>query len=314
MLFKNYPQITYKFGDRTVTLLDIFKNITFTNTDNNNAFDDYYIQDGETAEDISLKFYKTTSYAWLILLVNNVLDIKKDWFISSSEYETNRENAFGGDAIYIPALPDIQQGDIVVKVTANDASNATTIDNTVYRHVADFDPYFRKIRGICGGGEFIEGDIILFARLNSDGTVTPIEFNNQAQDPTLTDFTNILFTEPYTESVEYFITGNDVILNPYMDINHSGGTAISTTTTYLDDTSPEQPNNFGNTLLYYYMNNEGTLPANVAKYAVGTEDYNKYIAKQKIRILKPELITSVISTIQTALTGDNVGKIFKVEL
>lgn len=314
MLFKNYPQITYKIGTKDITLVDIFKNISFTNVDNNKAFDDYYIQDGETPEIVSLKFYGTTSYSWLVLLVNNILDIKKDWFVSAREYNTQKENKLGGDAIYIPALPEIQPGDILVKVTSTDYPFSTAIDNTVYRHVSEFDPYLRVVRGISGSGQLYRGDIILFARQNSDGTVIPIQFNDQGQSPTTTDYTNIIHIEPYENSVDYFITGNDVILNPYMDVVHPGGTAISPISTYLDDTSPDEPNNFGNTLLYYYMNNEGGLPVNTSKSTKGTNEYNKYIAKQKIRILKQELISSVLSAIQNALNGDNVGKIFKVEL
>jgi hypothetical protein len=56
------------------------------------------------------------------------------------------------------------------------------------------------------------------------------------------------------------------------------------------------------------------LPANISKFAVGTGNYNKYIKKQKIRILKSELLSTVVGAIQSALNGDNVGKIFKVEL
>jgi hypothetical protein len=62
------------------------------------------------------------------------------------------------------------------------------------------------------------------------------------------------------------------------------------------------------------MDNEGVLPSGVSKVSVGTENYNKYIENQKIRILKPELLSTVISAIENALNGDNVGKIFKVEL
>jgi hypothetical protein len=314
MLFKNYPQISYNFGNRNVTLVDIFKNVSFTNTDNNLAFDDYYIQDGETPEDISLKFYGTTSYAWLILLVNNKIDIKKDWFISTEEYNLYKENNLSGDAIYIPALPDIQQGDIIVKVLDNDGSFATQIDNTVYRHIDSFDPYLRKIKGISGAGEFAAGDIVLFARKNDDGSVTPLQFKNQSQQEYITDFTNLYNTELYADSPIYFITGNDVILNPYMDIINGGLTSISSTTSYVDSTSPEQPNNFANTLLYDYTYNTGSLPVNVSKVTVAEEDYDKYIQKQKIKLLKRELLSSVLSAIQTALNGENVGKIFKVEL
>lgn len=314
MLFKNYPQISYKIGNKNITLVDIFKNVTFSNTDNNNAFDDYYIQDGETPEMVSVKFYGTTAYAWLILLTNNILDIKKDWYVSTAEFNQQTETEFGGDAIYIPALPDLQPGDIMVKVLSVAYPFADSIDNTVYRHVADFDKNLRKVRGISGAGEFVSGDLILFARQDADGSVTPLQFANQAQTPTTVDFTNIIHIEKYTDSVEYFVTGYDVILNPYMDINHSGGTAISPLTTYLDDTSPELPNNFGNTLLYSYMINEGTLPAGISKYGKGTQNYTKYNGKQKIKILKSELLSGVLVAIQNALNGDNVGKIFKVEL
>lgn len=314
MLFKNYPQITYNFGNKSVTLVDIFKNVSFVDTNNDLAFDDYFIQDGETAEDVSLKFYGTTSYAWLVLLVNNKIDIKKDWFISTEEYLLYKENTLGGVAMYIPALPDIQQGDIIVKVLDNDGSFSTQIDNTVYRHISSFDPYLRKIRGISGAGEFVAGDLVLFARKNNNGSVTPIQFANQSQQGYITDFTNLYHVEPYAEGPEYFITGNDVILNPYMDIINGGTAAISPNTSYTDSTSPEQPNNFANTLLYNYSYYNGALPNNVLKVTSGAEDYNKYIQKQKIRILKRELLTSVVSAIQTALNGDNVGKIFKVEL
>jgi hypothetical protein len=314
MLFKNYPQINYNFGNRSVTLVDIFKNISFTNTDNNLAFDEYMIQDGETAEDVSLKFYGTTSYAWLVLLVNNKIDIKKDWYISTEEYTLYKENTLGGVAMYVPALPNIQQGDIIVKVLDNDGSFSTQIDNTVYRHIASFDPYLRKIRGISGAGEFVSGDLVLFARKNNDGSVTPIQFANQSQQGYITDFTNLYFIESYADSPVYFITGNDVILNPYIDIVNGVTAAISSNATYVDSTSPEQPNNFANTLLYNYTYNTGALPTNVSKVNIASEDYNKYIQKQKIKILKRELLTSVVSAIQTALNGDNVGKIFKVEL
>jgi hypothetical protein len=314
MLFKNYPQINYNFGNRSVTLVDIFKNISFTNTDNNLAFDEYMIQDGETAEDVSLKFYGTTSYAWLVLLVNNKIDIKKDWYISTEEYTLYKENTLGGVAMYVPALPNIQQGDIIVKVLDNDGSFSTQIDNTVYRHIASFDPYLRKIRGISGAGEFVSGDLVLFARKNNDGSVTPIQFANQSQQGYITDFTNLYFIESYADSPVYFITGNDVILNPYINIVNGGTAAISSNATYVDSTSPEQPNNFANTLLYNYTYNTGALPTNVSKVNIASEDYNKYIQKQKIKILKRELLTSVVSAIQTALNGDNVGKIFKVEL
>lgn len=315
MLFKNYPQITYRIGNKDITLVDIFKNISFTNVENNNAFDDYYIQDGETPENVSLKFYGTTSYGWLVLLVNGILDIKKDWFISASEFESRTETTLGGDAIYIPSLPDIQQGDVVVKVLTQTNGFADTVNINAYRHVADFDPYFRKIRGICGGGTFAAGDSVVIARQQTNGSVVPLTFNNTDLVPLETDIAEVLYVEKYTNSVDYFITGNDVVLNAYMNIAYAGGTSISPQTTYATAAAASYTDdNYADTLIYYYCENSGSLPSNISKFAVGTDNYNKYIKKQKIRILKPELLSTVVSAIQNALNGDNVGKIFKVEL
>lgn len=315
MLFKNYPQITYRIGNKDITLVDIFKNISFTNVDNNNAFDDYYIQDGETPEHVSLKFYGTTSYGWLVLLVNGLLDIKKDWFVSASEFNATTETTLGGDAIYIPSLPDVQPGDVVVKVLTQTGGFADTVNINAYRHVADFDPYFRKIRGICGGGTFAAGDSVVIARKQSNGSVVPLTFDNTDLVPALTDIAEVLYVEKYTNSVEYFITGNDVVLNPYMNVAYAGGTSISSLTTYSDAAAVSYTDdNYADTLIYYYSENNGSLPANISKFAVGTDNYNKYIKKQKIRILKSELLSTVVGAIQSALNGDNVGKIFKVEL
>ena len=315
MLFKNYPQITYRIGNKDINLVDIFKNVSFTNVENNNAFDDYYIQDGETPETVSLKMYGTTSYAWLVLLVNGILDIKKDWFISASEFDARTESTLGGDAIYISALPDIQPGDLAVKVLTEDGSFATTVDITNYRHIAEFDRNLRKIRGISGAGTLGIGDLIVFARQNPNGSITTIQFNNQAQTPSITDFTNVSFSESYRNSVDYFITGNDVILNPYMNNAYPGGTSISPNATYVDASLGfYAKDNFADTLLFYYIDNTGDLPTGISKVAKTTDNYNKYIQKQKIRTLKPELLTNVVSAIQNAIDGDNVGKIFKVEL
>jgi hypothetical protein len=101
-----------------------------------------------------------------------------------------------------------------------------------------------------------------------------------------------------------------------MNNTYPGGTAIEPKTTYVNAANPsnEISKNFANSLLYYYAGHTGSLPSGISKVALGTDNYNKYIKKQKIRLLKPELLTSVLSAIESALSGDNVGKIFKVEL
>jgi hypothetical protein len=316
MLFKDYNKIQYQIGGKTITLLDIFKNISFANVDTSLAFLDYYIQDGETPEIVSARMYGTTSYSWLVLLVNAYSSVKFDWFVSAEEYSRFTEDNFGGDAAYISALPDIQQGDIFVKVTAYSDNTATTVNTSAYRHIAEFDPYYRRIRGISGGGTFESGDLILFARRNGEnGTVTPIQFGNTASDENrqLTDFTELIFIEPFENSISYLYDSNNVIIDPYKT-SVSGITSINSYTLYSNPGDTLTVNNFASSIIYKYGKSGGPPETGLFKKTIGEGEYDKYIKKQKIRVLKSDYLPSILSAIETALASNEIGKKFTVEI
>jgi hypothetical protein len=314
MLFKNYNQISYNIGGKTVTLLDIFRSVSFDNVEQSLAFDTYYIQDGETPEIVSSKFYGTSSYSWLIMMINAFSSIKADWFVSSEEYNRQKESRIGGDAIYISSLPDIQQGDIFVKVGTTGPSFASSVDITAYRQIADFDPYFRKIRGICGGGTFESGDTILFARKNTNnGLVDPLIFKSGSLVPYDTDYTKILYKEPYEKSISYLYTSSDVTIDPYL-YDKTGRTSINSDTIYLNTSDTTTKNNFARSVIYKYSISGGTLEVGVFKKTLAEIDYDTYLNKQQIKILKPEFLSSVVSMVETALGTDQVGKRFRIEL
>lgn len=319
MLFKIYDKITYTIGNREVTLSDIFRNVSFSNVETSKAFDDYYIQDGETPELVSVRLYGTTSYSWLIMLVNSYTSVKEDWFISQLDYAKKKEVEFGGDAFYVPALPDLKPGDILVKVTGltgTTGSNraASGISAGHYRHISDFDPHFRKIRGVCGGGTFASGDRILFARQNPVyGTVDTLYFDDQGSKPSQVNYTNILYKEPYETSILYLFNSYNVIIDPYR-LSISGATSINSDTTYLSTTDTLTENNFARCLLYRYGACGGTLPTGLSKKTIGEDEFAKYLKKQKIKVLKNEYIGSVVSAIENALQSSEIGKTLRIEL
>jgi hypothetical protein len=319
MLFKTYDKITYRLGSRDVTLVDIFRSISFYNIETSNAFDDYYIQDGETPEILSTRLYGTSSLSWLIMLVNGYTRIEDDWFVSQQEYLKQKEATYGGDAFYIPALPDLQAGDILVKVTG--LTGATGVDRSAagicaaaFRHISDFDPHFRKIRGICGGGTFASGDRILFARYNPDsGTVVPLYFDDQNAKTSKVNYTDVLYRESYETSVLYLYNSFNVVIDPYR-FSISGSTSINSNTIYLNPADTLTQNNFARCVLYRYGICGGTLPTGLFKKTVGEDNYAKYLKKQKIKVLKSEFVGSVVSTIESALQSPNIGKTLKIEL
>lgn len=310
MLFDNYETFIYELDGRKITLTDIFNNISFSNVENNNAFFDYYIQEGESPEAVSARFYGTTSYSWLVLLVNNIIDRKNGWFEDQNEFVRKRELNFGGTAYYIPSIPDIQSGDIMVKVTATGGNFATDVDESIYTHISSFDPILRKIRGICGNSNFSIGDTVVFGRLQSNGSVVPLQFNDKQEIPELTDYTNIIYSESYIQSLDYFLTGNNIIIDPYK--NGLTGYTVSTDATYLE--IGQTGDNFAVTNLYRYGASGGIPVSGMFKQTIFTEYNDKYLEKQKIKILRKEYLSSVLSLIKNSLQSNEVGKVFKITI
>lgn len=312
MLFKNYDQIEYKIGNRTVTVSDIFNHVSFKSTDSN-AFEDYYIQDGESPDNVSLRVYGTSSLSWLVLLVNNLLRIKGDWYESQEEYLRNRERDYGGDAIYIPSIPSIEPGDIIVKATTISGNEATVVDTSVYRHIVSFDKNLRKIRGISGSGTFEDGNYAVIARYNpNDGVVTPLQFTGTGPDEDTVNFTQVLYTEPYIDSVDYFYTSNSVILDPLRTGISNSLPNINSDTTYTNPSDALTEQNYANTIIYKYGVSGGESISGSFVSTINTKVFNEYRDKQKIKILKREYLSKVISTIENALNSDEIGKTFRI--
>jgi hypothetical protein len=317
MLFKDYPSIDYIIKNKSITLIDIFKNIAFINTENNFAFVDYYIQDGESPEHVAAKFYSDTELSWLVLLVNNIADIQKEWYSDSETFLRNLNRDYGGTAYYIAAIPEIVAGDVMVKVGSTGETGAITIDSSVYTVIQSFDEKLRLIRGVCGSGGFTFNDTVLFARQDSsNGTVKPIQFLNGDSTPLLVNYTLLYYLEPYGSSIDYLYDSNNVVIDPYKKLsNYKVG--INTDTIYLNtDPADLTENNFARTILFTYSSNAGDLAdlPGILKREKQKTVYDDYIKKQKIKILKPEYVASVLSVIQTALSENSVGRIYRIEL
>jgi hypothetical protein len=103
------------------------------------------------------------------------------------------------------------------------------------------------------------------------------------------------------------------VIDPYRT-GPSGITSINSDTVYLNTTDNLTENNFAYSILYRYGLCGGTAPYSLLKKTVDSDQYAKYIKKQKIKILKSEFVGSVISAIENALISDTIGKNFKIEL
>jgi len=316
MLFKNYPEIVYKLNNKEISLTDIFKNIAFTNTDNNLAFLDYFIQDGETPEMVSAKYYGTTEYSWLVLLVNNIADVKTEWFEDQATFQANKDLNYSGESYYFSSLPDLQEGDIMVKVNYVNGTEVTGIDTSIYSVIKSFDKRMRMARSVVKSGTFGSKDKVLFARKNKDGILDIITFPNptdSSETPSETKHTIIQYVTTYENTVDYFYTNNNVIIDPYKkSLEYSSG--INSNTTYTNENDALTENNFAKTLLYEYMTKQGRPTSGAFVRTIGKNLFDEYVKKQKIKVLKPEYLQKVLSGIEFTLNSNAVGTIFRIQV
>ena len=77
MYFSNFP--TTQFG--TVDLLDITRKARLDKLVKENAlaYMNYTVEEGERPEDVAFYYYDDPSYAWLVLLANDIIDPYTHW-------------------------------------------------------------------------------------------------------------------------------------------------------------------------------------------------------------------------------------------
>lgn len=309
MFFDKYEKINYTVGNRTFEIIDLLTRVSIlTQYSSSKVFDEYYIQAGETPEDVAFKVYNNDYYFWIILMVNNIIS-EDEWYSGEETFTKIMNKYHSGESYYITNLPNILPGDVMVKVTSTSGNEVTAIDETKYRFIQEFNKEFRYIWGNSGTGTFSVGDKIMFGRKNSDtGIVEPLSFTSSDDISQTTQFATVKFIEEKRNSPIYFERGGITV--PSNVVFSSGAIQpeyIPYDTVYTSSTSSDA-NNFYRTLLYYYMSNSGIINSDINKFTFYDYEYNKYNERQKIKILKPEYMSAVVETIKESITNGEIGK------
>lgn len=307
MYFNKFSRINYTIGNREYELLNIFTRVTFLyDYSTSSAWSTYSIQEGETPEDIAFLVYGDTLLSWFVILQNNILS-DDEWYGGDAKFSTILSERFSGEAYYITNLPDVKEGDLIVKVSTVDGYTVTQIDSSIYRIVKNFDKNFRYVWGVRGSGTFLPNDKIAFARKDATGAITLIRFADSLDTTQTTEFATLRYVENKTTAPIHFITLDNLSAVPQM-VEYDGQILSGYVTPNNISTNSEDTNlNFADTLLYYYMTNNGQTPG-VSKYTYYTDLYRRYYVGQNIRLLKPQYISPVISEIQNLISGDTIGK------
>jgi len=92
MYFSFFPKLAYDLsGDKTDNLVtDLFNRVKVREKILNQLtlYSTYDVVDGDTPESLAYKYYGSTQYHWIILLINNITDRYYDWPLTIEQFET----------------------------------------------------------------------------------------------------------------------------------------------------------------------------------------------------------------------------------
>lgn len=79
--FSKFPQTIVTINGNSTIIQDVFRRISLSDEFRKNAvvLDDYLVLDGETPELVSNSFYGSPDYHWLVLMVNDIVDVRAEW-------------------------------------------------------------------------------------------------------------------------------------------------------------------------------------------------------------------------------------------
>lgn len=150
--FNKFPLLAYTANnniDYTV-VTDVTKRIVVSNEIKNNyvIYDEYDVKDGETPEVLSHKVYGSTEFHWVILLINEVIDPRYDWVLSSSALQDYVETKYGSantSAIHHYVSSD-GSGIVVDSDYTNPVNGATAVAVSNFDYEASQNENKRRIR------------------------------------------------------------------------------------------------------------------------------------------------------------------------
>jgi hypothetical protein len=96
--FSSFPKIEYN----KTSITDITKRIDFFEKikDNLSIYSFYVIKDNERPEDVAYKFYKDPNLYWIILYINNIININKDWIMNNELLLKYCSDKYGANNVY----------------------------------------------------------------------------------------------------------------------------------------------------------------------------------------------------------------------
>jgi hypothetical protein len=86
MLFKNFPKTLATINGEFVTVTDIFRRVAAkAGIDDYTILESFTVPSGWTPEIVASRYYGNPYYHWVILITNNIVDVREEWPKSQSD-------------------------------------------------------------------------------------------------------------------------------------------------------------------------------------------------------------------------------------
>jgi len=274
--FETLPKITYQFSTGEYSVIDIFSRVAlkpsfFANT---NFYTTQQLETVLRPEQLSYETYKEFQYYWLLMLVNKVYDVNRDWPIQQEVFGSALEKLQNKKVYYIYQNVEIIPNDIL------------WFSDTSYGVIESWNPFYKEIvikeNYNLPPSNFATAEI---RRITTDTVGTGgIVLTNYCDSSTTT--INIIGYSPFLEAPEQFIDESNRAVNPFLGA--TGGTIQLPNIIITDTCTEEDRTLFQSTILSRIIND-----LNVTGIKVKTKEdvfISEYYNKIKLNIIKQELL------------------------
>ena len=335
-MFENYPKIEYDFinenGTFTREMQDIFRRVSLTEETMKNGenYKIYTINDGDTPERIAFEAYGDENLWWVVLLVNNILDVQNEWPKSVTDITRQFDDFLDGNSYYTTETLDIQKDDIIVK---RDVTADGSIDINIYGVIDSHDSFLHKFdvkNQKASDTKLDENDEFYIYRRNGDEYVKVDGFGYtacarqsigstacaQILGPTAgynvagkipvpngpfcntagSTFGIVRKKDSIKNGLEYFEYKGDR-LNPYSAANGSGASGDF----YLS--VGQNLCGYTGCLLYQYISPDDNVPSYINVVSSGADLIRINDDRRVIKLVKPSVVKEIIKEFQTLISG-----------
>ena len=294
--FETLPTIIYPFSTGERSVIDIFSRVAikpsfFANT----SF--YTTEQLETVlrpDQLSYEKYGEFKYYWLLLLVNKIYNVHKDWPIHQEVFGLALEKLQNKKVYYIYQNVEIIPNDILY------------FSDTSYGVIESWNPFYKEIvikegYGVLPTSNFTTAEIRRITSA-STGDFTTLTNYCDPTDPSISTTTiNIIGYSPFLEAPAQFIDGSNRAVNPF--IGATGGTIQVPNIIIMDTCYEEDRTLFQSTILSRIINDLNVTGITVkTKQDVFTSEYYKKI---KLNIINAETVPFMINK-ANVLLGDTI--------